>query len=138
MNKRLLTCIILTGLLILLGCSKAKYDDFIEVNTKYIEAMDAYLSSLESAGDAGSVADAIETFAERMDVLAPEMKELRGKYVEWQDKSKMPKELKPLSEKAEQVAKRLPQTFMKSMQYMKDPRVAAAMEKLQSAMMKMQ
>ena len=130
--------IALVGMLSLSGCGKADYDDFVEVNTKFIEAMDEYTSSMDQASSAESVADAIEQFADTMETLAPEMKEIRGKYPEFQDKTQIPEKLRPLNEKAEQVAKRMPQTLMKSMQYMRDPKVIAAMQRLQESMVKMQ
>ena len=50
----------------------------------------------------------------------------------------MPEDLQPLNDKAEKVAQSMAGTFMKSMQYMNDPKVRAAQENLQQTMMKMQ
>lgn len=137
MNKKphFLIAAALIWILWITACGdKADYNDFIEVNTQFIEAMDEYTSGLEEAGDALSVADAIDQFAARMETLAPEMKKLRGKYPEWNDPSKVPEELRELNEKAKQVFRRFPQTFANFMQYMRDPDVTAAMQRLQQAM----
>jgi len=137
-NQYIWTGIALIGMLWFAGCSRTNYNDFIEVNTQLIDAMDVYTSDLEDANDAGSVADAIVQFADRMEVLAPEMKKLRTKYPEWSDKTKIPEELRALNEKAEMVMQRLPQSLMKSMQYMRDANVVSAMQRMQEAMSKMQ
>ncbi len=138
MPLKIYTSILLTGLLLFVGCSKSKYDDFVEVNTEYINAMDTYTNDLDQAKNADDMAKAIDQFAEKMDKLVPRMKALRDKYPEWSDETKVPEELKPLAEKAEEVARRLPQSFMRTMKYMQDPKVAAAMQRMQESMAKMQ
>lgn len=138
MAARIYLTIALAGVLLCLGCSSAKNKDFIEVNTEYVEAMDAYAADLEKADNSEKVAAAIDSFAKKMEELAPKMKALRNKYPEWQDSTKVPEELKPLAKKAESVAQRLPQTFMKAMGHIQDPKVTAAMQRLQASMMLMQ
>lgn len=138
MQKKLLAGAIMVGLLMIMECGKANYKDFIDVNTQFIDAMDEYTNNLDSADDADSVAEAVDRFAERMEKIAPQMKALKGKYPHWTDKTKIPDELKPLNDKAEKVAQKMPETFMKAMRHMRDPKVVAAVQRLQGAMMQMQ
>ncbi len=137
MSRILLIGVALIGLVGLSGCGKS-YDDFVDVNTRYIDAMDDYTTDLEKAGDAEAVAKAVDRYADQMAEIIPEMKKLNEKYADWRDETKMPEELKPLSEKAEKVAEKIPQTFMKLMPYIQNPEVMAAMERLQQAMAKME
>lgn len=134
MRRKLLIGIALVGLVGLFGCGKSSHSDFVEVNTRYIEAMDAYTTDLEKAGDAEAVAKAVNNFADQMAEIMPEMKKMHEKYADWNDESKMPEEMKPLAEKAEQVAEKIPQTFMKLMPYIQNPKVMQAMERLQQTM----
>jgi len=130
-------CILLVGLAGVVGCGKSSNNDFVEVNTRYIEAMDAYTNDLDKAADADAIANAVNTFTDNMAELIPEMKKMQEKYVEWQDASKIPEDLKPLKEKADRVAEKVPMTFMKLMPYMQDPKVMAAMKRMQETMAKM-
>lgn len=138
MRKAVLFCILLVGLAGMVGCGKSGNKDFVEVNTRYIEAMDAYATELDKAADADAVANAVNKFTDNMAEILPEMKKLQEKYVEWQDPSKIPEDLKPLSEKAEELAEKVPMSFMKLMPYMQDPKVMEAMKRMQETMAKME
>lgn len=137
MPVRVYVTILLAGLLFFVGCGK-KYDDFVETNTAYVDAMESYTDDLDRAQSAEDVATAMDKYSEKLDKLIPKMKALMEKYPEWTDESKIPEELKPLSKKAEGLARRMPQTFMRAMRYMQDPKVSAAMQRLQETMQKMQ
>jgi diaminopimelate decarboxylase len=138
MRKRyLLVGLACVGLLLVIGCGKTDYKDFVKVNTQFIDAMDEYTSNMDQANDAASIADATNQFADPMEKLAPEMKKIRGKYPQLRDKTKIPEELRSLNERAKQVALKFPQTLMKPMQYAHDPDVMAAVQRLQQAMGKM-
>jgi outer membrane murein-binding lipoprotein Lpp len=131
--------IAILSLVVFCGCgNEAGYDDFASVYNQFIDAMEEYTANLEKAENADAIADAIDTYAKKMDAWAPEMKKIRGEHPEWEDKTKMPEELKPLNAKAEKLAQSMAGTFVKSMQYMNDPKVRAASERLQQAMLKMQ
>lgn len=127
--------IILTAL----GCGGGGYDDFVEVNTKFIDAMEVYLQDIDGAQDAQDVAAAMDRYAEKIESLAPEMKETASKYhTRWTDESQVPEDVKALQEKSEAVAAKIPDSFMKAMKYMMDAQVQEAQMRLQQAMTKMQ
>ena len=77
--KRILS-LILTGfcIFILIGCG-GKYDDVVEVNNEFIDAMEEYVEELDSASSAKDVATVINRYAEKISALAPKLKEVRAK-----------------------------------------------------------
>lgn len=126
-------------ILMFLACAGGgRYQDVITVYTQFTDAMEEYLINLEKAGDAPSVARAIDTYAQKMEDWAPALKRIKTENPDWDDPSKMPDEIKPLNAKAERLAKALAGTFIKTMQYIDYPEVRKANGRLQRAMMKMQ
>jgi hypothetical protein len=129
----------LAALLMLVACGGGNdYSDAVKVNTKFVDAMASYLDDIDKADSASGVVDAIDAYAQQIEKLAPEMKAIAAKHPEWKDLSKLPEELKPIQEKAATLAARIPASFMKSMQYMRDANVQAAHKRLQEAMARMQ
>ena len=138
MQRKLLAGLVMVAVLSMLACGGSKYSEAIEVNTSFVDAMETYLDGIEKAESGSAMAKAINTYADKIEKLAPKMKALAQKYPEWTDRAKMPEELKPLTEKAENLAQRMAGSFMKAMKYMQDPEVQAAQQRLASSMGKMQ
>jgi hypothetical protein len=138
MHTRRIAGVTLAALLMLAACGGSDYSDAVKVNTKFVDAMASYLDDIDKADSASGVVDAIDAYAQQIEKLAPEMKAIAAKHPEWKDLSKLPEELKPIQEKAATLAARIPASFMKSMQYMRDANVQAAHKRLQEAMARMQ
>lgn len=139
MLNKMLPVVALAVLLSLLGCSSGPdYSDAVEINTKFVDAMESYIKDIDKAENADDVADAIEAYAKQMEELAPQMKAIAAKHPEWKDMGEVPEELKPIQEKAKEIAAQIPNTFMKTMKYMTDTQVRDAHKRLQESMSKMQ
>lgn len=139
MRYKMLLVMALGSLLALFGCGGGQdYSDAVEINTKFVDAMESYIADIDKAENADDVAEAIEAYAQKVEELAPQMKAIAEKYPEWKDMDKVPEELKPIQEKAKQIASQIPNTFMKTMKYMTDAQVRDAHKRLQESMVKMQ
>lgn len=139
MRYKLFPVMALATLLALLGCSKGQdYSEAVEINTKFVDAMGSYIEDIDKADGAADVADAIDAYAQKIEELAPQIKAIAEKHPEWKDMGKVPDELKPIQEKAKQMAAKIPNTFMKTMKYMSDTQVRDAHKRLQESMAKMQ
>jgi hypothetical protein len=139
MRFKLLISIALAALLTTLACGSGNdYGDAVKVNTKFVDAMEGYLNDIGKADSASAVVAAIDTYAQEIEKLAPEMKAIAAKHPEWKDMNKVPEELKPLQEKIQKIAAQIPASFMKTMKYMTDTDVQEAQQRLQKAMTKMQ
>jgi uncharacterized lipoprotein NlpE involved in copper resistance len=138
MGCKMPSVVALAVLIALIGCSGGQdYSEVVEINTKYVDAMESYINDVENAENAGDVANAVEAYAQKMEDLAPQLKAIAAKHPEWNDTEKVPEELKPIQEKAQQMASQLPKTFMKTMQYITDAQVREAHKRLQESMAKM-
>ena len=139
MLKNLAAGIMMVALLALCACGggEADYSDAIEVNRDFIDAMKVYLDDIDAAQSGSAMAGAINSYADRMEALAPRMKEIAQKYPSWKDRAKMPEAMKPLAEEAEVLAKRLAGSMMKAMQYAQDPEVQAAQQRFIQSMANM-
>ena len=139
MRYKLFAVMAFAALLAALGCSGGQnYSEAVEINTKFVDAMGAYIDDIDKADGAADVADAIDAYAQKIEELAPQIKAIAAKHPEWADTGKVPEELKPIQEKAKQIASRIPNTFMKTMKFMTDPQVRDAHKRLQESMAKMQ
>ena len=125
----------LTMPLIMSGCGE-KYSDAKKINEEFVSIMEDYVSDLEKADDAKTVAKAINRFADGMEDLLPQMQKLSEKYPELKDKSNPPEELKESQQKAEEMSKKMAGSMMKMMTYMMDPEVQEAQKRLGSVMTK--
>jgi hypothetical protein len=139
MRYNTLPVVALVALMVLLGCSRGQdYSEAVEINTKFVDAMESYIGDIDKAGNADDVAEAVDAYAQKMEELAPQLKAIAAKHPEWKDMGQVPEELKPIQEKAKQIASQIPDTFMKTMKYMTDPQVRDAHKRLQESMAKMQ
>ncbi|MDA3896360.1 MAG: hypothetical protein PF482_09455 [Desulfobacteraceae bacterium] len=132
------TLIVLLSFLMIavIGCG-GKYSDAVAVNESFLDAMIDYTDSLEKSDTAGKVADAMNEFADRMEVLGPKMKKISEKYPELKDPENQPEEFKQLRQKSDEMEKHFAGSFMKTMKYMGDPEVRKAQQRFSAAMQTM-
>lgn len=121
-------------LLLLFSACGGKYDDAVATNNKFVDAIETYVSDMETAEDADAVADALNDFAARVEKIAPEMKKIADKYPELKDPEQIPESLKESQAEAEAVSMKMAGQMMKTMTYMGDEDVKAAQLRLQKAM----
>ena len=133
MVKKTVLCVLSLLMVAVVACG-GKYGDAVEVNEDFLDAMGDYLNGLEKADSSGKVADAMNAFADRMMVIGPEMKKISEKYPELKDENNQPEEFKELRKKSDEMEKKFAGSFMKTMQYMKDPEVRKAQQHLAEAM----
>lgn len=102
-----------------------------KVMEKGAKIMEDFLNSMEKADNAKGVAAALNTFADEMEIIKPQMEELQNKYPDLDD---VPEELAPVAKKYEELGMRMMSAMGKIMQYSDDPDVQAAQERLDKAM----
>jgi hypothetical protein len=132
-----IACLFLS-MFLLSGCGGKKYSDVEKVTNDYINAMDEMATKLNSAANAGDVAKAISSYTDKMEKLLPKMKEMKDKYPELNSTNNYPEELKDLEEKAKTTGQKYASSMMKMMNYMNDPQVKKAQERMNQVMMKYQ
>ena len=120
---------------IVLGCGN-KYADANKMNEEYVSLMENYFADLDKAENASDTAKAMNKFADGMAGLWPKMQALSEKYPELKDKSNTPEELKKTQKQVDEVSKKMTGSMMKSMQYMTDPEVRKAHQRLGEIMIK--
>ena len=111
------------------GCG-GKYADVKKASTKFAKVTEAYAADLDKAGDAKGVAQAMNSYADEMEVIWPQMQKLAEKYPELKDGENPPKALEAAQKEAEAAGKKMAGTFMKAMPHMTDPEVRKAQERL--------
>ena len=77
--------LLLIGLFVLMSGCGSKYDDVIAVNKEFVGAMEDYITVTGEADSAGEIAEAINTYAAKIEELAPKLKETMHKYPELSD-----------------------------------------------------
>ena len=110
------------------GCTKSgEYADLKAYLNKVITINEEYVSALEKANSAQDVADAMTGLGNKMEGMAKEGAAIRKKYSDMNRLRKdPPPEIKEELHKLEQLARRLLEVSMKTMQYMTDPAVKEA------------
>ena len=115
------------------GCG-GPYADAKRYQDQHLKAMEAYIADLEKAQDAKAVARAINTFADRMERLAPEARRLAEKHPELRKSGATPEELKEGEAQMKELAPKMAGAMMKVMPHMGDPEVRKAQERLMKVM----
>ncbi len=115
-----------------------KYGDITDVMTKYMGAMEKFAAAMDGAKDADGVVKAINGLTEVTKALAPKLKSFETKYPELKNQENPPAELKPLMDKMMAVSGKMLGAMAKIQQYIQDPKVMEANQKLAetSALMK--
>jgi hypothetical protein len=134
--KRMLGLVLIGFIVVLVGCG-SKYSDLVKVDTEYLNATDEYVTGMGKASSAKEMAKVINRYADKMEKLAPRLKEIRKKYPELKNNKTVPEELKPIVKKAEALQQKMAAGYLNMKKYMMDPDVKAAQQRLQTAMMGM-
>jgi uncharacterized coiled-coil DUF342 family protein len=137
MMKKILSVLAVGLLLVAVACGGGKYADVKNVLEKNISATENFFNAMEKAGSADDVAAALTNYADEMDKLIPELKDVQKKYPELKDEEDMPKDVKELMEKYNKLAEKFPQAMSKIAQYAADSKVMEAQEKFLEVMSKM-
>ncbi len=124
---------LLTTSFLMMGCA-GKYSDVKKMNEEYIVLVENYVADLDKADNAGDTAKAINRFADGMEKIWPEMRELAEKYPELKDQSNIPEELRVTQKKADEMGAKMAGAMMKMMPYMGDPEVLKAQQRLGTIM----
>jgi len=121
----------------LFACGGGKYADAKKVMKKQAEVSMAYVNALESAESAKDVADAINTYADEMENLIPDIKKMMKDLPEIQNPEAMPKELEEESAQVAEASAKIQTAQKKLFQYITDPQVQKALEHMSAVMQKM-
>lgn len=132
----MLGLVLIGFIVVLVGCG-SKYSDLVKVDTEYLNATDEYVTGMGKASSAKEMAKVINRYADKMEKLAPRLKEIRKKYPELKNNKTVPEELKPIVKKAEALQQKMAAGYLNMKKYMMDPDVQAAQQRLQTAMMGM-
>lgn len=135
MKRVMLTAVCLLALVLAAGCG-GQYSDVKKVNEEYIGMVETYIAALDKADDKDDVVKAMNNFTDDLEDIWPRMQALREKYPELDSSEPPPEELKASMEQAEKVGAKIGTSFMKIMQYMDDPEVQAAQQRMGQVMMK--
>jgi len=114
-----------------------KYEEARQLFEEYVPALETYLDTVEQAESGPAFARAINTFADEMEELAPKMRELNRKYPELQNEQSVPPRYAELEKKADALGVRFGQSFMRIAQFMEDPAVEKANDRLATVMASM-
>ncbi len=114
-----------------------KYGSAKSLINKQIAVMESYADDMEKAGSAADVAKALNEYAAAQKDLIPAMKKFEEQFPEIKEQKDFPAELKPEMDKMQQVMGRIMSASMKAAQYMSDPIVQEAQQKLNEAMASM-
>jgi len=133
-KRLMMMAVCLLALTLAAGCG-GKYSDVKQVNEEYVEMVETYVADLEKADDKDDVVKAMNNFTDDLEEIWPRMRELAEKYPELENSDEPPEELKESMENAEKVGAKIASSFMKIMQYMDDPEVQAAQERMGRVMM---
>ena len=110
-----------------------KYSDVTAVLEKYMAGIDKFVSAMDGVKDADGVVKALDGLTEVTKAVAPQLKAFETKYPELKNPENPPAELKPLMDKMTAVAGKMIGAMGKAQQYMQDPKVMEANQKLTDA-----
>jgi len=127
------TCLFV-ALVLVTGCG-GKYDDVKKVNAEYVGMVEDYIADLDKADNKDDVVAAMDAFTADLEVLWPKMRALAEKYPELENEDELPEDLKETQKATEEVSAKMAGSFAKIMQYMSDPDVMAAQQRMAQIMM---
>ncbi|NQU39920.1 MAG: hypothetical protein HQ523_08220 [Lentisphaerae bacterium] len=134
MKKNIVPIVCLLLATYLVGGCAGKYADVKKASSKFTKTTEAYVAELDKASDAKSVAKAINSYADAMEKIMPDMQRLSEKYPEMKGNGTPPKGLEEVKAEAEAAGRKMAGSFMKLMPYMNDPEVRKAQERLGAVM----
>jgi hypothetical protein len=110
-----------------------KYSDVTAVLEKYIGGIEKFASAMDGVKDADGVVKALDGLTAVTKAVAPQMKAFETKYPELKNQENPPAEMKPLMDKMMAVSGKMIGAMGKIQQYMQDPKVMEANQKLSEA-----
>ena len=110
-----------------------KYSDVSAVMEKYMAGIDSFVTAMDGVKDADGVVKALNGLTEVTKAVAPQLKAFETKYPELKGSENPPAELKPLMDKMMAVSGKMMGAMGKIQQYMTDPKVMEANQKLSEA-----
>lgn len=139
MKKRIYlhSAICIIALFVLFACGSGKYDHAKNVMKKQAEIGTAYVEALEKAESADDVANALNTYTDEMEKLIPDMKKMIKDLPEMLTQKEPPKELKEEAAKISETGDRIEAASAKLIQYITDPKVQKALDRMASTMGKL-
>jgi hypothetical protein len=111
-----------------------QYGEAVKVNEQFAEATEEYVLALEKADNAEAVARAMDGYTAKMEKIVPKMKAIADQYPELKTTSEVPESLRVSREKAEAAGAKMAGAMMKLIQYMTDPKVLEAQQRMGKAM----
>ncbi len=120
----------------LVACGGGKYAEAKKVMKKQAEIGMAYVNALESANSAGDVASAINTYADGMEKLVPDINKMMKDLPEIQNREALPQELTEESAQMNEANDKIQAASKKLFEYIADPEVQKALEHMSAVMQK--
>ena len=111
------------------GSGGGKYAEVKDLLKEYMVATTDYVKAMESAADGKAVAKAMIEYGKKMKDLEPKLDEMQDKYPELGEEEP-PAELKDLMAEFGNIEQHLEPAMKKMMEYMTDPDVLEAIEKM--------
>lgn len=118
--------------LLTVGCS-GKYSEVKQANAEFVDVVEDYVADVDKVENAADAAKAINRFADGMEKVMPKMQALAEKFPELEGED-LPAELRELQAETEEVSQKMVASMMKIMNYMQDPEVMKAQERLVAMM----
>jgi predicted nuclease with TOPRIM domain len=115
------------------GCAD-KYADVKKSQSEFVKITNEYVADLENVSNAKGAAKAMNSYADDLEKLIPEMKKMTEKYSELDESDDVPSELMEMEKETEAAAFKMAGSFMKLMPYMNDPKVMEAQKRIASVM----
>jgi len=137
MKKNILVSLlfIISAAFVIFGCGKDPSAEAVKLNKQLVTVMKTYISDMDKADNAGSVANAMNAYADGVEEILPELKDLYKRHPELQDTDKKPEEIKKIDEESEEIGRKMGAAFGKVMKYMDDEEVQKAQARIRKIMM---
>ena len=130
---------------LMVGCSKsgesstqntrAEYKAATKLNVEFADLMGEYLAEMEKAEAAPDLALAMNSFAEKLAPLWPQIQALSVKFSELGEGENLPEPLLESQKAVKAMNEKVGNSFSKVMPHIADPEVAKAHERLMSIIM---
>ncbi len=122
--------IVMVLLVAIVGCGQDKYDELVSYNNQFVEITRDYIDGLNSAQNAEEVAKAMNKYSDEFSVLIPKMQKINEKYPGLLTQKDLPESVVQSQAEATKVGMEFASSFMKTMKYITDPKVAEAQQKM--------